>query len=59
MTWFFILLFPVLLGGPVSVKVEATSEDHCTRVRKLLVQQLDDHRSNATVSACERIVNGS
>lgn len=54
MSWFFILIFPVLLGGPVTVTVKATSQDHCNRVRNLLVQQLDDHRSNAKVLPCEQ-----
>ena len=54
MTWFFICIFPILLGGQVTVTVKATSEDHCNRVRHLLVQQLDDHRSNAVVLPCER-----
>jgi len=50
--WMFLVVFPLLLGGQVSVTVETLSEEHCRRVQKLLVQQLDDHRSNATVSAC-------
>jgi hypothetical protein len=54
MTWVFIILFPLLLGGQVEVRVKATNEAHCNRVRNLLVQQLDDHRSNATVLPCEQ-----
>ena len=54
MPWFFILVFPLLLGGQVTVTVKATSEEHCNKVRRLLVKQLDDHRSNATVLECEQ-----
>lgn len=50
--WLFIVLFPVLLGGPVTVRVEARDAEHCERVRRLLVKQLDEHRSNATVGVC-------
>jgi hypothetical protein len=50
--WFFVLSFPVLLEKPVSARIETTSAEHCHRVRKLLMRQLEDHRSNATVSLC-------
>jgi len=52
MTWLFLVVFPLLFGGPVVVRVESETADQCAKVRALLVRQLDDHRSNATVSAC-------
>jgi hypothetical protein len=52
-TWLFLVLFPILLGAPVTVRVEAENAEQCERVRKLLLRQLEDHRSNAQVSpAC-------
>ena len=50
--WVFLVLFPVLMGAPVVVRVESQTAEQCLRVRKLLVGQLDSHRSNATVSPC-------
>lgn len=52
MAWIFLVVFPLLLGAPVTVRVEAQTAEQCQRVRKLLVKQLEDHRSNATVSLC-------
>jgi hypothetical protein len=52
MIWAFVVLFPVLLGAPVVVRIESQSAEHCVRVRKLMVSQLDSHRSNASVSLC-------
>jgi len=52
--WVFIVTFPVLLGGPVIVPVASVTPDQCARVRRLLVKQLDDHRSNAAVGPCVR-----
>ncbi len=52
MIWAFVVLFPILLGSPVVVRIESQSAEHCVRVRKLMVKQLDEHRSNATVSLC-------
>jgi len=52
MTWLFLVVFPLLFGAPVVVRVENETADQCEKVRKLLVRQLDEHRSNATVSAC-------
>ena len=52
--WVFVVVFPVLLGGPVIVPVASVTPDQCARVRKLLVKQLDDHRSNAAVGPCVR-----
>ena len=50
--WIFLVVFPLLLGAPVVVRVESQTAEQCHRVRKLLVKQLDEHRSNATVSLC-------
>lgn len=50
--WIFLVVFPLLMGAPVSVRVENETAEQCYRVRKLLVAQLSDHRSNATVSLC-------
>ena len=50
----FIVTFPTLLGGPVIVPVASVTREQCDRVRKLLVRQLDDHRSNAAVGPCVR-----
>ena len=50
--WVFLVLFPLLLGAPVVVRVESQTAEQCQRVRKLLVKQLDEHRSNATVGPC-------
>ena len=52
---YFVVNFPKLLGDPVEVVITGVSETHCNRVKKLLQDQLDDHRSNATVSLCERV----
>jgi len=43
---------PRPLGAPVVVRVESQTAEQCQRVRKLLVKQLDEHRSNATVGPC-------
>ena len=53
MTWIFTIIFPLLMGGPVTVTIESATEPQCGKVRALLVQQLDQHRSNATVSLCK------
>ena len=50
--WVFLVVWPLLLGAPVAVRVESETADQCGRVRKLLVSQLEAHRSNAEVSAC-------
>ena len=50
--WGFLLLFPLLFGHPVNVYVTTTTEKQCNQVRDLLVQQLADHHSNATVNPC-------
>jgi hypothetical protein len=50
--WVFLVVFPLLMGAPVVVRVESETAEQCGRVRKLLIAQLDSHRSNATVSAC-------
>ncbi len=52
MAWIFLVVWPLLMGGPVVVRVENETAEQCARVRKLLVGQLDSHRSNAEVSAC-------
>ena len=50
----FIVTFPLLMGGPVIVPIASVTQDQCVRVRKLLVAQLDSHRSNAAVGECLR-----
>lgn len=50
--WGFLLLFPLLFGGPVHVDVTAQSEAQCNKVRTVVVQQLQDHHSNAVVQPC-------
>jgi len=54
--WVFLVVFPILLGAPtnepVVARIESKTAEQCYRVRKLLVKQLEDHRSNATVSLC-------
>lgn len=50
--WIFLVVFPLLMGAPVVVRVESQTAEQCLRVRKLLVKQLDDHRSTATVGHC-------
>jgi hypothetical protein len=52
--WIFIVTFPILLDSPVIVPIATVSQPHCERVRKLMMKQLDDHRSNAAVSPCVR-----
>lgn len=52
MTWLFLVVFPLLFGAPVVVRVENETADQCAKVRKLLVAQLEAHKSNAEVSAC-------
>lgn len=52
---YFVVNFPKLLGDPVEVVITGVSETHCNRVKKLLQDQLDDHKSNATASLCERV----
>jgi hypothetical protein len=52
MTWLILVVFPLLFGAPVVVRVESETAEQCAKVRMLLVRQLEDHRSNATVSAC-------
>jgi len=52
MSWLFLVVFPLLFGGPVVVRVESETAEQCAKVRALLVRQLEDHRSNATVSVC-------
>lgn len=51
--WAFLLIFPLLLGGEVKAEIVGQNEAHCQKVRALLVQQLDAHRSNATVTDCK------
>jgi hypothetical protein len=36
----------------VTVRIESETADQCVRVRKLMVKQLEAHRSNAEVSVC-------
>jgi hypothetical protein len=50
--WVFLVVFPLLFGAPVVVRVENSTAEQCGKVRKLLSAQLDSHRSNATVGAC-------
>ncbi len=50
--WVFLVVFPLLMGAPVVVRVESETPEQCAKVRKLLVSQLESHRSNAEVSAC-------
>lgn len=50
--WIFVVLFPILMGAPVTVRVENETAEQCEKVRKLLMAQLDNHRSNATTSVC-------
>jgi hypothetical protein len=50
--WVFLVLFPVLLGGPVVVRIESQTAEQCKAVRKLMVSQLEAHRSNAVVREC-------
>jgi len=50
----FTVVFPVLMGGPVIVPVASVTMEQCQRVRKLLVSQLESHRSNAAVGPCVR-----
>lgn len=52
LAWVFLVVFPLLMGAPVTARVESQTAEQCQRVRKLLVKQLEDHRSNATVSPC-------
>lgn len=50
--WVVTIFFPMLLADPVTVRVETASAEHCSRVRKLLISQLEAHRSNAVVGFC-------
>lgn len=52
MIWAFIVVFPLLLGAPVTARIESQTAEQCHRVRKLMVAQLEAHKSNATVSVC-------
>ena len=56
MIWVFLVVFPILLGAstnePVVVRIESKTAEQCHRVRKLLIKQLEDHRSNATTTYC-------
>ena len=50
--WIFLVVFPLLLGAPVTARIESQTAEQCHRVRKLMAAQLEAHRSNATVSLC-------
>lgn len=50
--WIFLVVFPLLMGAPVTARIESETAEQCEKVRRLLVAQLESHRSNATVSAC-------
>lgn len=50
--WSFIILFPLLLGHPAQAEVRAETREQCVAIRNLVIQQLQDHRSNAVVSLC-------
>lgn len=53
--WYFLILFPLLFGHPVKVAIETFDEVQCLKVRKVMVQQLDNHRSNAGVGPCQLV----
>ena len=50
--WVFLVVVPLLMGAPLTVRGESQTAEQCHRVRKLRVKQLEDHRSNATVIVC-------
>lgn len=55
-TWIFLITFALpSFGGPVLIRFELTDESACKVVRRIAIQQLAEHRSNAVVSECERL----